>query len=89
LNNFGVDPHDLSIINQQECRPVTAEESGLNINIDEQTFTAQSAAGVVRKAGEKIGDGIETIASGASKVYNKFSGKDKEDIVEKDAEWLP
>lgn len=84
-----MDPHDLSIINQSECRPVTAEDTGLDINIDEQTFTAQSAAGVVRKAGEKIGDGIEVIASGASKVYGKISGKKNEDIKEPDAEWLP
>ncbi|XP_059471765.1 apolipoprotein D-like [Neocloeon triangulifer] len=89
LNNFGVDPHDLSIVKQDDCRTILAED-GLNINIDEKTFTAQSAAEVVRKAGEKIGDGIETVASGASKVYNKVRGnKDKDDLIEKDAEWLP
>jgi hypothetical protein len=45
---------------------------------------------VVRKAGEKIGDGIEVVASGASKVYNKLKGKDKDEIVaHPDAEWLP
>ncbi|XP_065345000.1 apolipoprotein D-like [Cloeon dipterum] len=95
LNDVGVDPHDLSIIKQDECRKISTDDSGLNINIDEKTFTAQSAAEVVRKAGEKIGDGIETVASGVSKVYNTVRGdKDKEsndkaDLIERDAEWLP
>ncbi|KAF4521224.1 hypothetical protein B566_EDAN005435 [Ephemera danica] len=92
LSSFGVDPHDLSIIRQTECRPPTAEETGLNINIDETTFTANSAANVVRKAGEKIGDGIETVASGATNLYNRVRGNRdgaSSNIEDADAEWLP
>lgn len=93
LSDFGIDPYSLSIIRQANCTETTDQTT--NINVDSGTFTAESVAGVVRKAGEKIGDGIETVADGAKKVYNKVRG-DHEDSKEEinrdaksDAEWLP
>lgn len=70
-----MDPFDLSIIDQTNC--AVEKPEGVDINIDEDTFTAQSAAGVVRKAGEKIGDGIEYVADGAKKVYHTVRGEKK------------
>lgn len=73
MSSIGVDPFDLSIIAQDNC--AVEATAGYDINIDEDTFTAQSAAGVVRKAGEKIGDGIEYAADGAKKVYHAVRGQ--------------
>ncbi|CAG2059420.1 unnamed protein product [Timema podura] len=96
LSSFNVDPFDLSIINQTACNLNTTD--GYDININPNTFTAGSIAGVVRTAGEKIGDGIEYVAGGATKLYNKLSkdtnNRDREEIndandVKNDAEWLP
>jgi len=75
----------------------------LDININPTTFTAGSIAGVVRKAGDKLGDGIEAAAEGASSLYNRFSGsgnnasvkKEREEVgndqynPNNDVEWLP
>ena len=48
-----IDPFDLSIINQKDCpRNLTA---GYNIKINDDTISAKAAAGVIRKAGEKLG----------------------------------
>lgn len=77
MSTLGVDPFDLSIISQDNCAIETTE--GVDINIDEGTFTPQSAAGVVRKAGEKIGDGIEYAAEGAKKLYHTVRGEKSED----------
>lgn len=71
LRDYGVDPYDLSII-EHSCNP--PDEDTLDININPTTFTAGSVAGVVRKAGEKLGDGIEAAADGASSLYNRFHG---------------
>ncbi|XP_026284936.1 apolipoprotein D [Frankliniella occidentalis] len=103
MSTLGVDPFDLSIISQDRC--VVEKTEGVDINIDEDTFTAQSAAGVVRKAGEKIGDGIEYAADGAKKLYHTVRGEksvseDQREQVQvndhnhgrfsdQDAEWLP
>ncbi|KAK3915389.1 Apolipoprotein D [Frankliniella fusca] len=103
MTALGVDPFDLSIISQDNC--VVEKTEGVDINIDEDTFTAQSAAGVVRKAGEKIGDGIEYAADGAKKLYHTVRGEkavseDQREQVQvndnhhgrfsdRDAEWLP
>jgi apolipoprotein D and lipocalin family protein len=81
-------------VNQKDCKSPYAEESGVNINIDETTFTAGSVANVVRKAGEKIGDGIEVVAEGAGNIYNRVSNSRRGSLVNenedvKDAEWLP
>ncbi|XP_069678986.1 apolipoprotein D-like [Periplaneta americana] len=99
LSSYGVDPFDLSII-EHSCSP--PNEDTLDININPTTFTAGSIAGVVRKAGEKIGDGIEYAADTGSKVYNRFYGSnngamksDREELSNdrynprQDAEWLP
>jgi apolipoprotein D and lipocalin family protein len=76
LRDYGVDPYDLSII-EHSCSP--PDEDTLDININPTTFTAGSVAGVVRKAGEKLGDGIEAAADGASSLYNRFHGSDSRD----------
>lgn len=71
LSSYNIDPFDLSIISQKNC-PKTKDE-GLNINIDDDTFSSQSIAGVVRKAGEKLGDGIEYVAGGAKRIYSTYA----------------
>ncbi|EFA05391.1 apolipoprotein D [Tribolium castaneum] len=89
-----IDPFDLSIISQKNC---PKGENGTNINIDDETFSAHSVAGVIKKAGEKIGDGVEYVAGGAKKVYNKVAeniGDDKDEksklvTINPNAEWLP
>lgn len=97
LSSYNIDPFDLSIISQTDC-PKTAE--GVNIGIDSDTFSAHSIAGVVKKAGEKLGDGIEYVAGGAKKIYHKVADEVREDttvVVDKakkysaepEAEWLP
>lgn len=99
LQSMNISPYELSIISQNDCPKNTTE--GYNINIDSDTFTAQSAASAVRKAGEKLGDGLEYIASGAKKVYHKVTdSKEERDSnhrptinpqhsSEAYAEWLP
>jgi hypothetical protein len=100
LREYGVDPYDLSII-EHSCNP--PDEDTLDININPTTFTAGSIAGVVRTAGDKLGDGIEAAAEGASSLYNRFYGssinasvkKDREEVSNdrhnpsNDVEWLP
>lgn len=66
LSSFGVDPFDLSIVNQTGC-PKDAEQ-GYNIHIDQETFSAANIANVVRKAGEKLGDGVEWTIDASKKV---------------------
>ncbi|GLH01789.1 Lazarillo protein [Gryllus bimaculatus] len=90
LSSYGIDPFDLSIIDQSGC----PTEEGVNINIDSNTFSAGSIAGVVRTAGDKLGDGIETLASGAKTVYHTVQNKrDREELssgaTSNEAEWLP
>lgn len=52
----------------------------------------------VRKAGEKIGDGVEAVGDGAKKLYNKVRGdhdskeelnNSKERNYKSEVEWLP
>ncbi|XP_055378864.1 apolipoprotein D-like [Condylostylus longicornis] len=69
-----VDPFDLSIINQTGCPG--PESGGVNIGIDDETFSAHNVANVFRKAGEKIGDGVEYTISAGKKLYNKVSDKE-------------
>ncbi|KAL0102896.1 hypothetical protein PUN28_018297 [Cardiocondyla obscurior] len=78
LSIFGVDPYDLSIISQSEC---PHGNNTLDINIDPNTFTSENLGSVVRKAGEKIGDGVQWIAQTGSNVYHKIAGKDSEEIT--------
>lgn len=102
MTTFNIDPFDLSIINQRDCPRYNG--TGLNINIDDDTFSPQSVGNVVRKAGEKIGDGVEFVAGGVRKIYHKYSDDSSEEAhVSPDkisdlaryqtpnphAEWLP
>nr|WJZ69071.1 apolipoprotein D-like protein 9 [Nilaparvata lugens] len=74
LSHFGVDPFELSIIDQAKCEAPDA----VNISIDDDTFSPSNIGAVVRKAGEKVGDGVEFAAEGAKKLYNTLkSNKDK------------
>lgn len=66
LSSFSVDPFDLSIINQTGC-PKDASE-GYNIHIDPDTFSAANIGNAFRKAGEKIGDGVEWTIGAGKKV---------------------
>ncbi|XP_046681846.1 apolipoprotein D-like [Homalodisca vitripennis] len=96
LSAFGVDPYDLSVIDQANC-PGEQDKTKVDINIDDETFSPQNIAGVVRKAGEKLGDGVEVVAEGAKKIYNTVASDEKrstrEEIIENqdaaDVEWLP
>ncbi|XP_025837316.1 apolipoprotein D isoform X2 [Agrilus planipennis] len=100
LSSYGVDPFELSPISQENCPKNLTE--GVNINIDDDTFSAHSIANTFRKAGEKIGDGFEYVANGAKKVFGKGSNNsgEKEDFINQNvqnypmtpnphAEWLP
>lgn len=78
MSMFGVNPFDLSLIDQSHC-PGSKDETNVNIDINPDTFSSQNIAGVVRKAGEKLGDGIEVAADGVGKVYKGLTEK-KEDF---------
>lgn len=71
---YGVDPYDLSIISQSDC---PRGNNTLDINIDPNTFTSENFGNVVRKAGEKIGDGVQWIAQTGSQVYHKIAGTEE------------
>lgn len=101
LASYLVDPFDLSIINQTGCPG--PDNGGINIGIDDDTFSAHNVANVFRKAGEKIGDGVEYTVNAGKKLYGKVSDSDspssnkKDDLVviervrssaNKDAEWI-
>ncbi|KAG4068863.1 hypothetical protein HA402_005011 [Bradysia odoriphaga] len=99
LASHSVDPFDLSIISQTDC-PKDASE-GYNIHIDPDTFSAANVANVFRKAGEKIGDGVEWTIDATKKAYNKLTNstpvtdaENKDKIMhqpqtgEQDAEWV-
>ena len=71
LQSFGIDPFDLSIIDQNDCPK--ENDKPVEFGIDQETLTAGTLAKGVRKAGEAIGDGIEVVADKAKGVYNKVS----------------
>lgn len=75
LQNSGVDPFDLSIIKQSSC-PNVNQETRINIDINPETFSAQNIGGWVRKAGEKIGDGVEWTIEKTKNIYNKVKGEE-------------
>lgn len=62
ISSFQVDPFDLSIISQSKC-PKLDDESGYNIAIDGNTFSAQNIGSWVKSAGTKIGEGVEWTVS--------------------------
>lgn len=68
LGSFNVDPYDLSIISQRDC-PKDGDE-GYNIHIDPDTFSSQNIGNAVKKAGDKIGDGVTWTIDASKKVYN-------------------
>lgn len=68
LASFSVDPFDLSLINQTGCPKIQEEDKGWNIDINPETFSAHNVAQTVRKAGEKIGDGVEVAINASKKV---------------------
>lgn len=97
LATFGVDPFDLSIISQTGC---PQGNNTLDINVDPHTFTAENFGNVVRKAGEKIGDGVEWVSNAGSKVYHKLTGTEEKSNSDEDGgnrgryetndvEWIP
>lgn len=68
--------------------------AGYNININDETISAHAAAEVVRKAGDKIGDGVEYLSGKAKDVYHKVKDSDEDvkpekQVADPDAEWLP
>lgn len=74
MGQYGVDPFELSIIAQSGC---PQGNNTLDINIDPNTFTSENFGSVVRKAGEKIGDGISWISQTGSQVYHKLAGTEE------------
>lgn len=101
LSYFGVDPYDLSIISQTGC---PRGNNTLDINVDTHTFSAENLGNVVRKAGEKLGDGVQWVASTGSKVYHKIAGSEERntikpeentraaitrDLAMNEVEWIP
>ncbi|XP_032691595.1 apolipoprotein D-like isoform X2 [Odontomachus brunneus] len=76
LSQYGVDPFDLSIISQTDC---PRGNNSLDINVDPNTFTSENIGNVVRKAGEKLGDGVQWISQTGSHVYHKLTGTEESD----------
>nr|XP_003703611.1 PREDICTED: apolipoprotein D-like isoform X1 [Megachile rotundata] len=74
LSSFGVDPFDLSIVPQTGC---PRNNDTFDINVNPNTFTSESLGNVVRKAGEKLGDGVQWVANTGSKVYHKLAGDEQ------------
>ncbi|XP_012141143.2 apolipoprotein D isoform X2 [Megachile rotundata] len=74
LSSFGVDPFDLSIVPQTGC---SRNNDTFDINVNPNTFTSESLGNVVRKAGEKLGDGVQWVANTGSKVYHKLAGDEQ------------
>lgn len=93
LQSAQISPFELSIIKQTDCPK--DPNAGYNININDETISAHAAAEVLRKAGDKIGDGVEYVAGKAKAVYNKVSENTGDDLkpakqsAHPDAEWLP
>lgn len=99
LSKYGVDPYELSIVPQTGC------ENGndpVNIDINPSTFSAENFGKIFKKAGEKLGDGVEWVANAGSKVYHKITGKEethkstttikpipREKIETNEVEWIP
>lgn len=73
LNSYGVDAFDLSIISQSNC-PSAGVDSKINVEINPETFSSQNIGSWVRKAGEKIGDGVEWTVDKAKTLYKKVNG---------------
>lgn len=69
LSSYAVNPFDLSIVDHSAAAcPKDAAREGYNIAIDSDTFSASSIGNAFRKAGEKIGDGVEWTIGAGKKV---------------------
>ncbi|XP_011301836.1 apolipoprotein D [Fopius arisanus] len=99
LTSFGVDPFELSIVPQTGC---DTGKDPVDIDINPGTFTAENFGKLFKKAGEKIGDGVEWVANAGSKVYHKIAGSEEKEkkpitttppsygkIETNDVEWIP
>jgi len=95
LQSYGVNAFDLSIINQNNC-PTLAQDTKINVDINPETFSSQNIGNWVRKAGQKIGDGVEWTVEKAKGIYRTASGG-SESISERSAKmtetekpiWMP
>lgn len=78
----------MSIVAQTGCE---VGEDPVAIDINPGTFTAENFGKIFKKAGEKIGDGVEWVANAGSKVYHKISGTEpaKKDKNEYPAQVVP
>lgn len=76
LSSYGVNPYDLSIVQQTDC---PRGNNSLDVNIDPHTFTAENLGTYVKKAGTKIGEGVDWISEQSSKVYHKIAGHSGEE----------
>ncbi|CAH0777131.1 unnamed protein product [Bemisia tabaci] len=98
LSAAGVNPYDLSVIDHSNCE----KKDGVNININDETFSPSSIGGAVKKVGQKIGEGFDKGVEGAKKLYHSISDDSKDDDSKEsrreelmkptynaDAEWLP
>lgn len=92
LQGYGVDPFDLAIINQSNC-PSLTRETKVNVEITPHTFSSENIGNWVRKAGSKIGDGVEWTVDKAKTIYKKVSGSDdtnrSERLTEEKPSWMP
>lgn len=52
MSMFGVNPFDLSLIDQNKC-PGVNDQTNVNVDINPETFSSQNIAGVVRKVQKK------------------------------------
>lgn len=100
LSRYGVDPYELSIVPQTGCQNGA---DPVNIDINPGTFTAENFGNLFKKAGEKLGTGVEWVANAGSKVYHKITGKEetqkssttvkpvipREKIETNEVEWIP
>lgn len=99
LSRFGVDPYELSIVPQTGC---DTGKDPVNIDVNPGTFSAENFGKIFKKAGEKIGDGVEWVANAGSKVYHKIAGSEEREkkptttapasygkIETNDVEWIP
>jgi len=72
LESFGVDAHDFSIIDHNDCK-VLDSTSPLNVEIGPDTFSATNVANAVKGAGTAIVDGVSSAAEGVGNIYNSLS----------------
>ncbi|XP_014258428.1 apolipoprotein D-like [Cimex lectularius] len=67
MSLFGISPFDLSIIDHTKC-PKVEDETYVNVDINPETLSAKNIGNVVRKTGEKLGDGVTSLLGGGGKA---------------------